>query len=331
MSLHQFDNNLKLDNEYLKGEIDFLIKNNKCRLLDGRRTEGYIENVFVDSGMFRWRITKYENAGDYWDLGFEDIYRFQFNKNSIRMGKKEAEILGKIAEKFDKSNNIMIDKIKREETYKKIESRKTQIKEWLNKNISNSKDIFIDFKNEKGSSKISELLKKYLSEKNLYDLEKKTAERIVLNPNSGEWFKGMVIVMAELGLTNYCGKIPRTQNIFNGIGRKDLREKYIINRIAFVNAIFELNSINEVILYRGMCSELEWENKNRAILHMTFSKYVAEEFSDLNFESKYKTSYIIKAPIKIQNLFMTFVETEQMNEKYLEKEAIVIGNLVFSI
>ena len=102
MSIHLYDNNMKPDSEYINGMISLLVVGNQCRLLDGRRTTGYIEKIFLDSGMFRWRITKYEDTGSYWDLPIEDVSRFQFPYDSKELPKKEVTKLLQIIEKLYK-------------------------------------------------------------------------------------------------------------------------------------------------------------------------------------------------------------------------------------
>ena len=110
------------------------------------------------------------------------------------------------------------------------------------------------------------------------ELEKRTANQLLLNPNSGEWFKGHLITIAELGLTNYSGKIIRDETTFKDIGIKELRKKYILHRLAFLRALFKLNSMIHLLLYRGMPSERGWKNRKRSMIHMIFSKEVAEDF-----------------------------------------------------
>ena len=41
--------------------------------------------------------------------------------------------------------------------------------------------------------------------------------------NSGEWMKGMLIVLAEMGLVSYSGRVVRTPDLFEGIGAKARR------------------------------------------------------------------------------------------------------------
>ncbi len=42
MGTHEYDNNMRPDNEFLAGDFYFLVEGNRSRLLDGRRTTGNI-------------------------------------------------------------------------------------------------------------------------------------------------------------------------------------------------------------------------------------------------------------------------------------------------
>jgi len=131
MSVHQYDKNMRSDEEFVKGEYCYLVPGNKCRLLDGRRTTGVIEEYFEESGMFRWRITKYEDKGKYWDLPAEEISRFQFEKDFKKLdGKKIKEIEDTII-KYNKKITIKTNPRDREITQNKVKETKKNIKEWL--------------------------------------------------------------------------------------------------------------------------------------------------------------------------------------------------------
>jgi hypothetical protein len=164
----------------------------------------------------------------------------------------------------------------------------------------------------------------YMASLNLGELEKKTAENIVLNPYSGEWVKGMQIILAEMGLADYKGKAPRTRDIFAGLGAKYKRRNYLIRRLAFVRAYFHLSGIREVVLYRGMSTEQGWRQASRTFLSCTFSLEVAESFCHFEREGKFRHSYLLKNTFPVERLFMTYLETKAMNQQYKEAEALVL-------
>ncbi len=324
MSTHEQDKNMKPDEDFLEGKLSFLVKGNKCRFLDGRRTTGYIESFDDESAMFRWRITKYEDKGKHWDMPAEHIKSFQFEKDSKILSSEVVEYISQSTIKFKEKLNIEPNQEISDSTEKRIEEVKKDIIEWLKTNSDFiKKNMNLDTSSKIGSVLLAKDLKEYMRSIKLDEIEKITTDAMVLNPNSGEWIKGMSITLAELGLTGYNGRIPRTKNIFDGKGSKKNREKYLIHRIAFVRAYFALMKIDEVILYRGMSTESDLEKFKRTYLQCTFSLDVAKDFSDLEKDSKYKNSYILKMTCPVEKLFMTYYETEAMNRQYKEAEAII--------
>lgn len=325
MAVHQYDNDMRSDTEFINGNIDFLAEGNHCRLLDGRRTSGIIEKYFKDSAMFRWRITKYEDKGKYWDLPAENIKRFQFEKDSKRLSSKEILGIEKAIENYQKIITITVDEDERENILEEVKETMEETVGWLKENslfIRNGEKL--NFSSAEGPEDLAKDLKSYMKYIGLSKEEELTADTMVLNPNSGEWIKGMKIVLAEMGLASFKGKVPRTKDIFQGIGSKENRRKYIINRLAFIRAYFSMLGINEVILYRGMSNENLWQDISRTLLPCTFSLEVGQAFSDFNRESKYRSSYLVKMTVPVEKLFMTYLETEAMNRQYKEAEALIL-------
>ena len=96
MTLHQFDENMKPDSEYFYGDLSFLVPGNVCRLLDGRRTPGFIEEVCTESAMFRWRISNFEDKGRYWDVPLEHIDDYQFENLNVQDNLRQIQELSEI-------------------------------------------------------------------------------------------------------------------------------------------------------------------------------------------------------------------------------------------
>lgn len=325
MGIHEYDNNIRSDEEFIDGNLYLLVEGNHCRLLDGRRTTGIIEKYFEDSAMFRWRITKYEDKGKYWDLPAEDVKNFQFEKDSYKLSKSKFKEIEDKVKKYEEIFSIQMEKSVRDNTEEEIKKTKVNIIRWLEKNsvfLKNNDEI--NFLSREGSKLLSRDLKNYMKSIDLDKVEEITAETMVLNPDSGEWIKGMSIVLAEMGLVSFTGKRPRTNEIFKGIGNKKNRQKYLVNRLAFLRVYFNILNIKEVVLYRGMCNEKQWRKIPRTYLPCTFNLEVAKAFSDFDRESKYKISYLVKMTCPVEKLFMTYIETEAMNRQYKEAEALIL-------
>lgn len=324
MALHQSDDNMRNDNEFISGTYKFLSEGNKCRLLDGRRTEGYIGAVEPETGMYRWHITKYEDTGKYWDMPFGSITSFQFEVESQQISDTLAEHYEIIESTFDKVLSIPRDAQMLDMHQPIINQAKTEALNFFHSMSeyfsSNEK---LDFDKQIGSVALARDLEKFLELSGVLALEKRTQMLMVLNPDSGEWIKGLKITAAKMGLCAYDGKISRTKDIFEGMGSIENRTRYLSYRLGFIQAYFEMLGMNEVVVYRGMSTQNDWMSRKRSFLHCTFNYEVAAAFSDFKRNSDYRHAYILKATVPVEKLFMTYLETDAMNRQYKEAEAIL--------
>lgn len=306
------------DADFDQGDLCHLVVGNSCRYLDGRRTTGSIGEVDLSQGMFKWNIESYEDAGSYWWLPFEDISKFQFYKNASKTAVSKIKA---VVRKYNKKLNLDISEETTFHTNQLIEVIEDKVELWLRNEIGNELIT---------PELCQNLLEAYMTKESLIEHEHRTSKMFVLNPNSGEWIKGLQIVLAELGLSSYQGTIPRTKDIFSGVGSKEERTRYIYHRLAFVRALYRLMEKDEVVLYRGMSSEHTWASRPRSFISMTFKQEVAERFMSIE-EEQYRIAYMLKATIPANKLFMTYLETKAMNNNYFEYEGLILYNDEFKI
>jgi len=322
--MHEQHSIIETDDNFDTGTLAHLVVGNEGRVLDGRRTPGYIEHYDAESAMFIWRITAFEDAGKCWEIPAEEIGSYQFRKGSAVLSAVEVQEISEQCDKFRQTLTISKSHDARQETEDAIKAQEVLAHQW----IKNSSAFFkqekqLDFSVNEGESLLYADLERYLKALGLYELEQTTAEQYLLNPYSGEWIKGMKIVMAEMGLIAYRGTIPRKKEMFLGYGTKERRRNYIIARIAFLRSVFKLCGIIEVPLFRGMSSEAPFYTTPQTLVSTTFSLNTALDFADMKAESKSRSAYVVKYTCPIENLFMTYLETKQFNERYKEQEAIV--------
>lgn len=309
MKIHQFDDKMLPDSEFQPGHLGFLCVDNKCRLMDARRTPGVIESV-SQGGMFRWRISAFEDKGEYWDVPIEQVVRFQFALDSSELKPEQVKLLEAQLETLNQPLSIPAEPQSRSKT------------EALIAQVERSVVPFPDSLTLDDTQTVANCLTRYMESCGLGEQERLTSKIYVLNPFSGEWIKGLQIACAELGLKAFTGTVPRTADIFSGPGDKQLRQSYIIHRLAFVRALFKSLGLREVVLFRGMAAEGDWQvHSHRFFSSWTFSKEVAEAFVS---NANAKHSYLLKRTFPIEKLFLTYVETAAMNKQYLEREAVVI-------
>lgn len=326
MDLHQSNKDKLPDTYFEKGTLYHIVSGNKGRVLDGRRTPGFIEKYDDESAMFIWRITDFEDKGKCWEVPAEEIGAYQFEKGSIRLSKNEVMDIEAKCKLF--SEKLLINGLESEykKTLKLVEKEKGKVNNWfLNKSefVSLGK-CQLDIQSHEGSQFLFNDLISYMEASGIHELETKTSNQYLLNPYSGEWIKGLRIVMAEMGLIDFNEKKPRTKNIFKGIGSKDNRKHYIVSRMAFIQSYFDLAGYRKVQLFRGMSTEGELFEKPKTLISASFNPEVGKAFSDITMNEQVTFSYLIKFTYPIENLFMTFFETKAFNERYKEQEAVII-------
>lgn len=322
--MHEQHTTIDPDSIFDTGTLAHLVVGNEGRVLDGRRTPGFIEHYEKDSAMFIWRITAFEDAGKCWEIPAEHINCYQFRKGSALLSQEDVTQISNQCQKLNKSLNIPKSAASHAETEKAIAQQEKVACEWIiNYSAFYHSDQEIDFNAKVGIDLLYSDLEAYLQDSGLYEIEKETAEQYLLNPYSGEWIKAMKIVMAEMGLIAYNGTCLRKKETLMGIGSKENRISYIIARTAFLRSIFKLKGITEIPLFRGMSSEIDFYQTSQALLSTTLSADTAMEFADIKQISKARSSYFVKFTCPVDNLFMTFFETRQFNERYKEQEAVI--------
>jgi len=257
MSTHQFNKDMLPDDHFVSGELKHLTVGNACRLMDLRRTPGFIKSIDMDGGFFRWEISDFEDKGRHWDVPFEGVERYQFKKTPQTLKADQVGALKQHIQELDKKLEIHVDTTKLEASERKISIEKEKALLWLTENSSFLKsDSKIDFQSTTGPKLLRDDFNRYMELNELSEIEKRTSETQVLNPQSGDWVRGLQIVMAEMGFRKYAGPSTRSSRAFDGIGSKEHRMIYIIHRLAFLRAFFHLLDIKTVTIHRGLLSDL---------------------------------------------------------------------------
>jgi hypothetical protein len=325
MSIHDYDRNMAPDADFIPGELDLLRAGNSCRLLDPRRTPGMIEDYFPQSAMFRWRISAFEHEGRFWDLPAEDVARFQFEKGSRRLVAEAAAEIKRAVEAHSVPLRIEASEEAGRRAEAEIAGTRDRAAEWLRRESAFfSLGERLDLGARIGSKTLSQDLLRYMEVCKLRDVEIKTVDNIVLNPRSGEWMKGMEIVLAEMGLVRFDGTVTRTGDVFQGRGDRHTRREYLVCRLAFVRAYFGMLGIDRVNLYRGMYPDAVRPRQVGSLVSYTFSHEVARSFSEPDAIGRVEDPVVIARIVPVERLLATYLETEAMNAEYKEAEALIL-------
>ncbi len=307
MSIHMQNKDQRSDDKFVKGDISYLVENNKCRLLDGRRTPGTIKSVDIDKAMFTFLIGDYEDKGKTWTLYANNIQSFQFEQNSLILPKDSLKILKENIKTYHKKLTIKPNKKDKQDTLVKISEHQKEIEAYFKK-----MNFFPPFLEQ--SSKLQEITISYMKKHHLDLIESQISKQMVINPNSGELAKAIAIMLAKIGLKPYKGTILRTTPF-----DQNMLKSYLITRLALMKVLFQ----KPLTIYRGMSSEIDFKKIDRTFLSYTDSLEVAKAFTEFE-DQKYKSVYLIKKEALPHELFMTHYETKAFHETYDEKEVITI-------
>ena len=82
--VYETDPNARSDEDFLPGELSYLVTGNRGRLLDPRRTPVVVTDVAPNEGGFEVQIEAFEGQGARWELPLEEVGRFQFEHGASR-------------------------------------------------------------------------------------------------------------------------------------------------------------------------------------------------------------------------------------------------------
>ncbi len=293
------------DSEFAPGRLADLVAGNRGRLLDPRRTPVTIVAVDVATGQFSVRVDAFEDAGAVWEVPLEDAARFQFALGGAVAGVAELEAA---VARFDRP--LVIEG--RPAALGRLAEEREAAREWQ----LALPELGSYLAERTGEPALWRALEAFMAARGVLDLEQAFAARFVSNPWSGELVKGHAIVLAELGLCPFQGKVVRDPALFSGDWSRDRRAAHLLARLAFVQELFG----GPVTVYRGSRAP-----ETASFVSATFSRAVAE--ANIAGREGVVREWVV-AP---ERLFMTFMETEAMNRRYREAEAVLLGHQTLSI
>ena len=314
------------DSDFAPGELRHLVEGNRGRLLDPRRTPVTVREVAPQRGSFVIRVDAFEDSGANWDLGLEEIERFQFACTAeLASGAALAE-LQQSAARFGRELSIDCDPDARERALQRLEHCRDVARAWLGERTGGlSIDIGEQISRRVGHTALCALLDDFLVELELEEIERGFAASLVTNPRAGETVKGHAIVVAELGLSSYRGKAPRDPELFAGSWTRARRADHLLYRLAFTQELWQCLGRRELTLYRAAASDEALQLARPAtFVSATFSRPVADE----HFEGgpSIRVAALWRQRVPIERTLMTFLETKAMNARFHEAEAVLLAD-----
>lgn len=321
---YQFNTNMLPDTCFHPGALKYVVPGNEGRLLDPRRTPLRVFDVKLSSGFVVFQILDFEDKGAYWEMPLECVNVCQFAQGSTEASKADVAAYTQIISQLDQPLEIPADTSCQATSAVTIASLRKDVRAWIeSQSAFLTTGVQADFSGKTDNQILWAVLKNYMMKEDLWDIEAAFAEQFVRNPNSGELVKGHRIVLAELGLVAFEGKQIRKADLFDGSWNKQQRAKHILHRLAFVRELYKYLGHSFVVLYRGLsCQGQPQIRGNSSFISATFSLEVA--MSHFNDRDRALTGILLRQIVPIERIFMSFLETAQMNQHYKEMEAILL-------
>jgi hypothetical protein len=320
------DPNSAPDSDFLPGALCHLVVGNRGRLLDTRRTPLTVTAIEPRIGAFEVQIEAFEDAGARWELPLEDVGDFQFARDGRRAPTPILAELEAAVARFDRLCAIACDPAAHAATLRRVAAERAPVREWLEDRLPGVVvDVPACIELREGDTALFALLEDYLAARDLVEIDRRFAETFVSNPRSGELVKGHAIVLAELGLCPYHGKVVRDPSLFDGEWSKARRAEHLTVRLAFTQELWSLLGGATVTLYRAAAVEGPLPPaRPKSLISATFSRAVAEA----HFEGGAATTVAVlwRQVVGLERLLMTFLETRAMNARFREAEAVLVAD-----
>lgn len=333
MTAYQHDMEMLPDSAFHRGELKHLVAGNEGRMLDPRRTPIRVLDVNPDNGFFECEVLAFEDHGARWFLPFESVGTFQFGLQSHTLQSIEVRELETVVERFDQTIAVGCEPERRHRTELRLDHHRSEASAWLAARSSFfASGGRLDFGKRTGDPRLRQDVEAFLDSCGLADMELAFSQQFVSNPGSGELIKGHRIVLAELGLVPYEGKVVRDRETFAGAFTRELRAEHILWRMAFVQATYARAGYERVIVYRGISTDGSLQPPiNRTFVSTSFDPAIAMELYAPSTNLP-RTGALYRQAVPVSRLFMTYQETAALNARYQEAEAVLLvepGNLAF--
>ena len=314
------------DSEFIPGGSRHLVCGNHGRLLDPRRTPVTVVDVSPERGSFTVRVDAFEDVGACWELGLEEIERFQSPRGASAATDGQLAKRRDSRARFDHDLFIDCDPTAREAVLQRLSRHRDDVGEWLARRQSRPNvDLAERIARREGHPALYALVDEFLSDHELDDLEHDFCASFVTNPRAGEIVKGHAIVLAELGLCPYRGPAPRDPNLFAGRWSRPRRASHLLWRLAFTHELWRRLGSRELVLYRAAATDDPCvASRPATFVSATFSRPVAE--AQFTGGPTTRAAVLWRQRVPTERALMTFLETRAMSRRFHEAEAILLAD-----
>jgi hypothetical protein len=283
-----------------------------------------VVEVAPERGSFTVRIDAFEDAGACWELGYEEVGRFQFDAAAAVADDRRLAALRESAARFGAELTMEPDPGARRAALAAVAQRRAALRGRFD---GLAVDVGDHVARREGDPVLYALVGEILAEHGLASLERALTTDYVTNPRAGEVVKGHLVVLAELGFAPYRGPAPRGAGVFAGEHSRERRAEHLLWRLALTQELWTALGHPEVTVFRAAASEGALApDRPATLVSATFSREVAE--AHFAGGPTTRSAALWRRVVPVERLLMTFLETGEMNRRYLEAEAVLLGPML---
>ena len=301
-------------------------------LNDPRRTPVKVLGIDPATASFFLRVEAFEDEGAEWAFALWEVGKFLVPPDKPQLTMDAVDALTVNVEKLNRRVEILCEEATTQQTLREIADRADALRLACQKQgwgLPTDAKALLD--RETSHPKWVAALAGILEAEGLALIEETFAKEYVSNPNASEMIKAHRIVLAQLGLCPYRGEPLRDPKWLQPPFDSKSRSQHIFTRLAFMRMAFGQAGLDRVPLFRAVYSDKAISPpRNRGFVSSTFSEEVATALLESARQAYFKQ--LLSQDVPAVRLFMTFLETPQLTEKYQEAEAVLIfepGNGVF--
>lgn len=321
------------DSEFEPGSFEHIVVGNEGRALDYRRTPVRIREIRESSGLIILEILDFEDKGNTWEVPFETLGTFQFALGSTRAEARNRARFETIAERLNRPLQVACEPHSRNAALSDLLEAEQDALQWVRLRSTGRKaGVRVDFSCTDGLDALYGDTTSYMRHYDLAENEARFAADYACKFHYSENVKAQRLVIAEMGFVPYDGTILREERELEGRFSRPRRREHILRRMAFMRTLYKELGVESVLVYRGIhCAALPTRPPNRTFVSSTTNLAVAESlacFREPTNDNRpgYKVGVLMSQNVPLERLFMTYVETAQMNSPYKESEVVLLYN-----
>lgn len=308
-----------------QGSLRDLVPGRSGFFNDLRKTPIRLLEINLATACFRLEIMDFEDKGAVWELPLEHIENYSFAVGLAPASAQEIERMKAAIRAHAGTIEIHCEVERYAQSQQKLREIQIATEAWIETNgtfLKTSPQCLPNPECRVGSASLCKDLQMFMLAHDLERLERELSVQWVSNPEGNEQVKAHRIVLAEMGWIPYQGAVLRNKTLMQGAFSVSERERHILYRIAFVRALFKRLQQSHLLLYRGMVSKTPIQKPyNKGFIAASFSESVA--MAHLQSLPQDSAGVLYKQWVPVERLFMSFYETEAMNQTYQEAEAVL--------